>query len=128
MKYSKIQESEFVDIFRIENGTLLYVRKYERDRSYRSYISGKNFNKHTKIIRGCKGLKLIIKDFVIHDYSLGQDRTVPAGTFLLNDYVVLPTTKENFKFEIKTNEVIGGTREKMQAILKEVNDIMETYY
>lgn len=127
MKYEQIQESQFVDIFRIVNGTLLYVKKYEKDSNYRSSIYGTECDKHTKIIRGCKGLKQFKKAYTYYNYSTSQNETIPVGTFLLNNFVVIPTTKENFKFEIKTNEVIGGTKENMNKIFRKINEIMETY-
>lgn len=127
MNYEKIQESEFIDIYRIANGTLLYVRKYERDLNYRGSIYGRECDKHTKIIRGCKGLKQFKKPYTYYDYSASQNKVIPAGTFLLNDFVVIPTAKENFKFELKTSDSIGGTREDMKRAFDKVNEIMETY-
>lgn len=128
MNYEKIQESYFVDIFRITNGTLLYVKKYERDLNFRGPIYGEKCDKHTKIVRGCKGLKLFKKDYTYYDYYSKRDITIPAGTFLLNQFIVIPTVKENFKFEIKTNEVIRGTKEDMKKVFQNVNEIMDSYY
>ena len=128
MKYEALQKSEFIDIFRITNGTLLYVRKYEEDLNFRGPIYGKECDKHTKIVRGCKGLKQFKQDYTYYDYYSTKNITVPAGTFLLNDFVVIPTVKENFKFEMKTNEVIGGTKENMKEVFRKVNEIMDSYY
>lgn len=126
-KCEVIQKSEFVDIFRITNGTLLYVRKYEKDLNFRGPIYGKECDKHIKIVRGCKGLKQFKQNYTYDDYYSKGSKTIPAGTYLLDSYVIIPTVKENFKFEMKTNEVIGGTKENMRETFQKVNEIMDSY-
>lgn len=125
--YKKIQESDFIDIFRIVDGTLLYVQKHKRVQYYSNYFYGEEFNKSSKFVRGCKGLRQLKIDYKYYNFSKGKYEIIPAGTFLLNGHVVETITKENFTFEIKSNEGFGGTKGQMNEIFYKVNEIMESY-
>lgn len=127
MQFGKIQSSDFLDIFRIENGSLLYVNKYVKDPNYRTHFYNDDFKKSSKIVRGCKGLRQVKSDYDYYDYSSGSTKTLKAGAFVLSDIVVLLTQPKNFTFEIKSNEGFGGTIEEMQEIMKKINEIMFSY-
>lgn len=125
----QIQESQFVDIFRIENGTLLYVNKHTRHPLHKNTGSfyGTKFKKASRIVRGCKGLTQLKTDFSYQDWKTNHDSVIPAGTFLLDGYPIVEANPEDYFFELKSNEGIKGKREQIKESLKIANEIIDSY-
>lgn len=59
----KIQEHPVQDIWRIKDGLLLYVNKYQRHSKYNVFYLSSLSSKNTKIIRCCKGLRELKEDY-----------------------------------------------------------------
>ena len=127
MKFGEIQSNEFLDIYRIESGSLLYVKKYKRDPNHNTLFYNNDFRKSTKVVKGCKGLRQLKSDYTYHDYFSDSNKTVHAGSYVLNDTAIVSIQPREFTFEIKSNEGFGGTIERMEEILKEVREIILSY-
>lgn len=127
VEIEKIQQHDFLDIYRIQNGSLLYVKKYERDPKYIGHFYGELFNKSSKIVRGCKGLRVLKVDYTYYNYSSGSNETIPFGSFFLDGSAIILANKENFVFEIKSNEGFGGNLREMQEALSKANEIIKSY-
>lgn len=129
-KYEHImtQKSDFVDIYRIENGTLLYVNKFKRSEEYSSTFYYRDLKKHSKIVRGCKGLIVITEEFPYKEWlNGGKMKCLPVGLFLLNGIPVEKVEKEDYHFQIKTSEGMSGNNSKVSNMLEMINDILKYY-
>lgn len=124
--YDKIQSSDFIGIYRITNGTLLYVQKYGVIPNHDGYSSGSEFNKNTKIIRGCKGLRQLVVDYNYKSFDQ-TPKLIPAGTFIINGQPVQIVDLENYTFEVKSNEGLKGSKFDMLGYLKLINEVIDSY-
>lgn len=118
----QIQSHEIKDIFRIKQGVILEVHKYRR-KPNTSYVHSID-SKKTKIVRGCKGLKVLKEE---HSDKYGGVQ--PIGTYIYGSLLVEPETDvNNFKFEVKTSggSIYGSDKEIIET-LETINNIIKRY-
>ncbi|MEX0597806.1 MAG: hypothetical protein WD512_15040 [Candidatus Paceibacterota bacterium] len=118
----KIQSHDIKDIWRVRDGLLVEVYKYESVSNYNCYSYPK---KSFKIVRGCKGLT-ISKEDITDNF---RDETHPTGTLFYHGTPVKPITDvSKFKAEIKSSggSVIGSISE-MGKLLKDIELILNKY-
>lgn len=106
----QIQDHPIQDIWRVKPGLLVVINKYERIGSWLSVSS-----KQTKVVRGCKGLRVLTEDF----HNQYEKVSYLKGTYLFGTAPVKPISDyRKFKVEVKSS---GGT---IEGSLKEVQDVM----
>ncbi|UNY48718.1 hypothetical protein P9294_gp003 [Bacillus phage FADO] len=116
----KIQSHEIKDIWRVRDGLLIEISKFQ---SLGYFISDNQMK--TKIIRGCKGLRELKEDYT----NQWSKKTYPKGTLLLHGAPVEPITDVNkFKAEIKSSggSVLGSITE-IHSVLNDIKTILLKY-
>ncbi|UUG68114.1 hypothetical protein [Bacillus phage PK-3] len=116
----KIQSHEIKDIWRVRDGLLIEISKFQ---SLGYNISDNQMK--TKVVRGCKGLRELKEDYTVE----WSKKTYPKGTLLLHGTPVEPITDVNkFRAEIKSS---GGSvldsLEKIESILNDIKAILRQY-
>ncbi|MFJ8531177.1 hypothetical protein [Bacillus sp. NPDC094106] len=116
----KIQSHPVKDIYRIVDGLLVEIHKYERigDVWIRE-------NKSTKGVQGCRGLRVLKEDYTDSYYKT----TIPKGTFILNTMPIRVLTDSNlFKAEIKTNgSGLYGSIPEVEKTLHTIQQILTDF-
>jgi hypothetical protein len=115
----KIQDHEIKDIYRIRDGLLVEVSKYNN----LGYRLGSGFK--AKGVRGCKGLKVLIEDFEDKYYK----KIFKKGTYIYYDSPVEVLTDVNsYKYEIKSSGgSIYGSELELDKVLENINKIFKLY-
>jgi hypothetical protein len=109
----KIQSHEIKDIWRIKDGLLVEIWKYE----HQGWIGFSNYK--SKIVRGCKGLKMLKEDY----------KQFKTGDYVYGSAVVNPTIDvKKFKAEIKSSggSVLGSLLE-INDVLNDIKNILSKY-
>ena len=116
----KIQEHELQDVYRIQDGLLVEVNKYEPI-GYTVYPK----SNQVKRKRGCKGLQVLQED-ITDSYT---KITYPKGTSILHYAPVKAISNwKDFKIEVKSSGgCISGSIAEIEKITKIISDIMDTY-
>lgn len=109
----QIQAHEIKDVYRIKDGVLVEVVKYQ---TLGSWLHGKRPEKRVK---GCKGLTILKEEF----------KGVKEGTYLYEGRPVeVLTDPTQFRFEIKSSGgTIQGDSEQLQKLLKTIQELIKTY-
>lgn len=116
-------ESDYQDIYRITDGVLLVVNKFEpidySDKTER-FIHIYSSKKMSKYAKGSQDCLKVLKNDYYEEYS---DITIPKGTVLCRGIPVeLITDKSKYEYQIKTTgEMFSGDSEMM---LDYINDIV----
>ncbi|MCM3109922.1 hypothetical protein [Lederbergia lenta] len=116
----KIQSHEIKDIWRVRDGLLVEIYKYE-SLGYTIYSS----KVKTKIVRGCKGLRELKEEYTDSFYK----KVYPKGTLLYNySPVKLTTEVSKFKAEIKSSGgSILGSLPEINNVLNDIKNILGNY-
>jgi hypothetical protein len=116
----KIQSHDIKDIWRVQDGLLIEIHKYER-LGYSVYGSKAKM----KIVRGCKNLKELKEDYTDTYYK----KTYPKGTLVYGSTPVRPITDvSQFKAEIKSSGgSVYGSIEEIEKVLKSIEKILDEY-
>lgn len=115
----QIQTHEIKDIYRIREGLLVEIWKYEGI-GYHDYSKKKE-----KRVRGCKGLTILTEECT----GSYDKKTYPVGTYFYNSTPVKPITDGKlFKVEIKSSggSILGGFNE-IDRVLKDIESILSKY-
>lgn len=118
-------ECDYQDIYRITDGVLLVVNKFE-------YI-GKPYSIYTRDIKtgkyhkDCQKHLIIVKKDFYHKYD---DITYKKGTVMYCYRVVQKTDdKSKWEYQIKTTgEAFSGNHEKMTEMLNTIRELMNDKY
>lgn len=112
------QAHELVDKYRIQDGLVVEVLKYE---SLGGYYYGQM--KH-KRLKGCKGGSVLTEDFTDN-----VGRLLPKGTLFLDTTPVRPITNfDEFRFEIRSSGgCIHGDGNEIESVLKQIQHIINSY-
>ncbi|AKO92009.1 hypothetical protein BEH_07780 [Priestia filamentosa] len=116
----KIQSHEIKDIWRVQDGLLVEIYKYD---SLGYHIHSDKIK--AKIIRGCKGLKELKEDYT----DSWEKKTYPKGTLLYHGQPVRAISDRNkFKAEIKSSggSVLGSITE-INKVLEDIEHILNQY-
>jgi hypothetical protein len=115
----KIQSHDIKDIWRVRDGLLVEIYKYE----YIGHSLGSDAK--TKIIRGCKGLKELTEDFIDSYWK----QSYPKGTFIYGHFPVKPIYDPyQFKAEIKSSGgSILGSFVEIEKVLEDIKLILNNY-
>ena len=118
-----VRESDFLDVYRIQSGALLYVEKYKRDNSYGSYIviSTNDEKKKTKRHKGAPGLRILTDSIRI------SEGVIPCGSFVLNRRLIVLVDKREFNFILKVNDGLSGNQIEMKKLIEMMNQIVSKY-
>lgn len=118
-----VKESDFLDVYRIQPGALLYVEKYKYDKSYGSYIRIPiNDNKtKTKRHKGAPGLRMVTDSIKV---SKG---TIPCGSFVIDRRPIVLVDKREFNFILKVNDGLSGNQIEMKKLIKMMGQIVSKY-
>lgn len=130
MMYTKIQSHPLQDIYRLTEGVLLEVDKF--DPYFVPYaILSKERQGKVKKIRGAKGIEEVTKDIVSSVYKDGAwvPYTVKKGTFLMHNYPKVPTSDPRlFTFNLKSSGgTISGDSKHHLRLLGMINEIISSY-
>ncbi|MBA4495128.1 hypothetical protein ACFO25_10055 [Paenactinomyces guangxiensis] len=109
-----VRESEYIDVYRIENGVILEVRKYMRT-GWRVWHSPK----YSEPIEGTPGAYRLKRKY----------KDLPKGTVIIDGFPV-ETIKEpdNFETELRlSGGVLYGTIDKHARIYTLILDILNDY-
>jgi len=112
------QSHELVDKYKIQDGLIVEVLKYES-------LGGYYYNKlPSKRLTGCKGGSILTED-----YEDGVGRVLPKGTMFLHTSPVRPITNvDEFRFEIRVSGgVIQGDSHAIESALKDIKHIINSY-
>lgn len=112
------QAHELVDKYKIQDGLIVEVLKYES-------LGGYYYNQLPhKRLTGCKGGSVLTED-----YEDGVGRILPKGTMFLHTSPVRPITNVNeFRFEIRcSGGVIQGKHYEIDDVLKQIKNIISSY-
>lgn len=116
----QIQNHSVQDIWRVQHGLLVVINKYN---SLGGWLSVPTSD--TKVIRGCKGLRELKKDF----YDDWRKRTLPKGSLLFGSTPVEPITNvKEFRVEVKASggTIEGGIRD-IQDVMNDIDIILAKY-
>ncbi|MEK4025411.1 hypothetical protein [Sporosarcina sp. FSL W7-1283] len=115
----QIQSHEIKDIYRVKEGLLVEIHKYE-SLGYHDFSKKKE-----KRVRGCKGLTILTEEFT-DSYA---KKTYPAGTYYYQSVPVKPIDDVKlFKAEIKSSGgSIMGNFDETEVILESIKDILNSY-
>ena len=121
----KIQEHPVQDIWRIKDGLLLYVNKYQRHSKYNVFYLSSLNSKNTKIIRGCKGLRELKEDY-FDSYS---KTTIKKGTLLFENIPIeILSDSQMFKYDIRSSGgSIQGNYKTTIDTLNKIQKILGSY-
>lgn len=109
-------KSDYQDVYRVKNGVLLIVNKFEYMKNKDGYIGRVYVTNKNSVIytNGCKDLRRATDR--IGDY-------VEIGQILYAGYPVKLTTKDNWDYQIKTTgDMFSGNLEEM---VNYINDIIK---
>lgn len=113
----KIQSHPVKDIYRIREGVLIEVHKYET----LGYWIGRQ--KLGKTVRGCKGLQVLTAPY-LRNHSYKEDEFYPEGTFVLDGTPVKPITNyKDFRIELKSSG--GAVLDSLEGLMKFTNQVQE---
>ncbi|KEK23891.1 hypothetical protein [Bacillus gaemokensis] len=113
----QIQSHPIKDIYRIREGVLIEVHKYES----LGYWIGRQ--KLAKTVRGCKGLQVLTAPY-LRKYSYKSTEHYPEGTLLLDGEPVKPITDyRDFRIEVKSSG--GSVLDSFDEIMKFTNQVQE---
>lgn len=115
----QIQTHEIKDIYRIREGLLVEIYKYER-LGYHDYSKKKE-----KRVRGCKGLTILTEEYT----GSYEKKTYPVGTYFYHSAPVKPVVDVKlFKVEIKSSggSILGSFNE-IDTVLKDIETILSRY-
>lgn len=118
-------ECDYQDIYRITDGVLLVVNKFEYKGEPRSVYT--RDMKTGKYHKDCQEyLKVVKKDF----YYKYDDITYEKGTVMYHNCVVQKTDdKSKWKYQIKTTgDAFSGNHEKMTEMLNTIRELMGDKY
>jgi hypothetical protein len=120
MTMEKIQSHEIKDIWRVRDGLLIEIHKYE---SLGYSVYGRDVK--TKVIRGCKKLKELKEDYT----DTYCKKTYPKGILIYGSTPVKPITDvSQFKVEIKSSGgSIYGDIKEIEKVLKSIEEIIDKY-
>lgn len=115
----QIQSHEIKDIYRIKEGLLVEIWKYESI-GYHDYSK-----KNEKRVRGCKGLTVLTEEYT----GSYDKKTYPVGTYFYHGTPVKPVTDGKlFKVEIKSSGgSILGSFDEIDKVLNDIKDILSKY-
>lgn len=115
----KIQNHEIKDIYRVRDGLLVEIKKYKR---LGFYLSS---SYKAKIVRGCKGLKILTEDC----FDSYNDKFYKKGTYIYEGTPVEPLIdKSLFTYEIKSSGgSISGNDKDIINILEKIENIIKKY-
>lgn len=119
----QIQSSDFIDIYRIKSGTLLYVNKYE---VVEYFHLNEELKKSSKVVRGCKGLRQLKEEYV-DKYKPIDRGTLSVGDFIIHGSLVKPTSPDKYIFELSSSDGLKGNGDELKSSLDEVNKIIDFY-
>lgn len=121
----KIQEHPVQDIWRIKDGLLLYVNKYQRHSKYNVFYLSSLSSKNTKIIRGCKDLRELKEDY-FDSYS---KTTIKKGTLLFENIPIeILSDSQMFKYDIRSSGgSIQGNYKTTIDTLNKIQKILGSY-
>lgn len=124
-----LAQTEYQDMYRIKDGVLLVVNKFEQMEIPGvdfPLVSGDGKNR-CKYNKNCQdSLQILKKDFV-HEASWMEDKwQVPARTVLYHRRPVKVTTdKSRWKYEIKTTgSMFSGSSDEMMDMLREIEGVI----
>lgn len=111
-----LAETEYQDLYRITDGVLLVINKFEYI-DYDGWMSLYN-PKAKKYHEGCQTqLKELKKDYY-HSYT---GMTIPKGTILYYGVPVRTVEKDKWKYEIKTTgNSFSGDIDRMTELINEI--------
>lgn len=115
-----VKESDFLDVYRIQPGALLYVEKYKYDKSYGS-ISTNDEKKKTKRHKGAPGLRILTDSI-----SISGD-VIPPGSFVIRRRPIVLVDKREFNFILKVNDGLSGNQIEMKKLIKMMGQIVSKY-
>lgn len=115
----KIQSHDVKDIWRLREGLLLEVHKYENIR----YVSVDK--KYLKVVRGCKGLCELREDFT----DTYNKITYSKGDLIYgNFHISILIDSSYFRFEIKSSGgSVYGSGSDIDEVLNNIKIIISTY-
>lgn len=114
----RIFKSEYQDVYRIKDGVLLLVNKYEHNYNIYPWT----IHQDSKPYLGSKYLKILISNYEHEDYTCGKIWRVPKGMILADCRPVKLVNKNKWKYEIKTTgNAFSGDK---QEIIKYFNEIV----
>lgn len=116
----KIQNHPIRDIWRVKDGLLIEINKYE---SLDYYVSGKRTEKR---VRGCKGLTVLTADFTD---SWDKNKAFSKGTFFLHGTPVRPIEDvSKFTADIKSSGgSIYGSMGHINKVMNDIKEIIRSY-
>lgn len=116
-----IKEHFLKDVYRIQEGLLLEVRKYKEVRGYYLY----DIKDKSKSVKGCSGARELTQKYV----SKSGEITFEKGTYFMGAVPIKPTSDpEEFRIELRSSGgIIGGTIEDMQDVTNKVQIILRGY-
>ncbi|AKQ08266.1 hypothetical protein PP655_gp074 [Bacillus phage PBC4] len=112
------QAHELVDKYKIQDGLIVEVLKYES-------LGGYYYNKlPSKRLAGCKGGSVLTED-----YEDGVGRVLPKGTMFLHTSPVRPITNvDDFRFEIRVSGgCIQGKHYQIEKVLNQIQYLIKSY-
>ena len=118
-----VRESDFLDVYRIQSGALLYVEKYKRDNSYGSYIviSENEKRMKTKRYKGAPGLRILTDSINI------SEGVIPCGSFVIGRRPIVLVDKKEFNFVLKVNDGLSGNQIEMKKLIEMMDQIVSKY-
>lgn len=118
-----VRESDFLDVYRIQSGALLYVEKYKRDNSYGSYIviSENEKRMKTKRYKGAPGLRILTDSIRI------SGGVIPSGSFVIGRRPIVLVDKREFNFTLKVNDGLSGNQIEMKKLIEMMDQIVSKY-
>lgn len=123
----KLQAHDLEDIYRLEYGVILEVRKYETNKDIGHIWDVKRSHKDkVKAVKGIKRCFEVIKE-IPPKYS--TDKTFPVGTIILNDWAVKAVKDPSkFKYELKfSGGSYFGEKHKLLKLFALVHEITKSY-
>ena len=116
-------KSEYQDIYRIKDGVLLVVNKFDYTIGEEGYYKRIDVNKTNskKYENGCKDLKVVTSKIVQHDGSI-----VKAGQVLYHNYLVKIVPKDKWDYQIKTTgDMFSGNAKELLEYIDNIIDIIK---
>ena len=120
-------ETEYQDIYRIKDGVLLVVNKFEpidySDKTER-FIHIYSSKKMSRYAKECQDCLKVLKNDYYEEYS---GITIPKGTVLCRGIPVkLITNKSRYEYQIKTTgEMFSGNAEKMTEYINNIINVIK---
>lgn len=114
----KIQEHFLQDIYRLKEGTILEVNKYQTV----SYVAPLNVKK-----RKLKGISTTYQ--TLEELTVYGGKVFPAGTYVVGSMVIEPVTEpHDYRIELKSSGgTIFGNMELHRKLYKEIESIFSSY-